>query len=94
MKATPPMHRITTALLFASATMVVCGRAQEKKDLTYDQIFNNGEPRLTKPIPAFMGWKDGSHFIRLEAAKGTRKLSVVDAASGRAEPYRRMEAYR
>ena len=88
------MHRITTALLLAISSFAVCGTAQEKKDLTYDQIFNDGEPRLTKPIPAFMGWKDGSHFIRLEAAKGTRKLSVVDAASGRAEPYRRMEAYR
>ena len=47
--------------------------AQEKKLLTFDQLFRNGQPRLTKSLPVVTGWTDDEHFVETlqrEAGEG------------------------
>ena len=58
---------------------------QEKKPLSYEQIYRNGEPRLTKPVPLITGWADDQHYL-LVKGRGEGVVSV-DAASGAETPY-------
>jgi dipeptidyl-peptidase-4 len=65
--------------------------AQEKKPLTFEQIYRNGEPRLIKTLPFVTGWADDSHYIQ---SKGRGEGSVlVDAGTGKESPYHDLSAY-
>jgi dipeptidyl-peptidase-4 len=94
--------RIPSGIQFAGAlclALLIAARspAQEKKLLTFDQIFRNGEPRITTTLPAVTGWKDDGHFVETPRGEGRPPDApsyLVDAASGNREPYRDMEAYR
>ncbi len=59
--------------------------AQEKKPLTFEQIYRNGEPRLTKPVPFVVGWADDQHYL-LAKGRGEGVVSV-DVSTGTETPY-------
>lgn len=64
-------------LLIAGPTL-----AQQKKTLTFDQIFTRPVP-ITEPLPAIRGWADKSHYIE---TRNGQTLSV-DAKTGRTATY-------
>jgi dipeptidyl-peptidase-4 len=71
--------------------------AQKKKLPTFDQLFRNGEPRLTTTLPVVTGWADEEHFVesrQREGGEGRGSSFLVDATTGKTEPYREMESYR
>jgi dipeptidyl-peptidase 4 len=90
-----PVHLALGAVLLFSVASP--GQAQEKKLLTFDQIFKNGEPRLTTMLPAVTGWTDDEHYIESAPREGPDRRgssSLVDARTGKRVPYRDMEQYR
>jgi dipeptidyl-peptidase 4 len=94
-------NRPAQALLIAAiagASLVSPVFAQEKKLLTFDQIFKNREPRLTTPLPAVTGWADDGHYIESPPREGggarPGRSFLIDAQTGKREAYRDMEPYR
>ena len=90
-----PLRRIAGAFILIS--IALAATAQEKKLLSFDQIFRNGEPRLTKILPAVAGWTDDDHFVETAQGEGPARLGgsfLVEARTGKRVPYRDMEQYR
>lgn len=65
-----------------SLLVVLPTAAQEKKELTFDQIFTQ-PVSMTAPLPAVRGWADGRHYIE---NRNGQSLSV-DAKTGKTSPY-------
>jgi dipeptidyl-peptidase-4 len=55
---------------------------------SFAQIFRNGEPRLTRTLPAITGWTDDTHFLETRRPPAVPRPStiLVDAASGSEQP--------
>jgi hypothetical protein len=82
-----------TLLIVAAATQLL---SQEKKPLSYDQIFKNGEPRLTKPLPNIIGWGDDNHYLEMKKkdTDSVQKVYAVDIKSGKDKVYRDLNVYK
>ena len=83
--------------VFLGVSLLSPAPAQEKKLLTFDQIFRNGEPRVTTNLPVVTGWTDDEHFVETrpkEGGEGRGGSFLVDAKTGKRETYRDMESYR
>jgi dipeptidyl-peptidase-4 len=94
-KRRPALHLLIAAVI--GMVLLPPASAQEKKSLTFDQIFRNGEPRITTSLPVVTGWTDDDHFVETrprEGGEGRGGLFLVDAKTGKREPYRNMESYR
>ncbi|GEP94887.1 S9 family peptidase [Chitinophaga cymbidii] len=65
-----------------SLLAVLPAAAQEKKELTFDQIFTH-PVSITEPLPQIRGWADKSHYIE---TRNGQSLSV-DARTGKTSPY-------
>jgi dipeptidyl-peptidase-4 len=63
--------------------------AQEKKDLTFEQIFKSGNTALTKPLPTIVNWADEEHYLEMRMDSTTRRSQAwkVDARTGKATIY-------
>jgi dipeptidyl-peptidase-4 len=72
------------------------GTGQEKKRLTFDQIFKNAEPRLLRQLPNITGWADDEHYLKAERRDGRRDsvVSAVNVKTGQEHPYRDLGQYR
>jgi dipeptidyl-peptidase 4 len=70
--------------------------AQQLKTLTFDQIFKNGEPRLTTPLPTIVSWLDDRHYLLTKRTPGADRPRqvVVDAETGSETPARDLGMYR
>ncbi len=77
-------NRIWSLCVFALIALPLVAAAQEKKQLTYDQAFNRGEPKLLGTLPRIEKWLDGQNYLetRADQAKGTQALYKVNAATG------------
>jgi len=64
--------------------------AQQKKQLTADQIFKNAEPRITVQLPTISRWLDDTHYLEMKRKTGETRPSPVsvDAKSGAEVPYK------
>ena len=84
---------LTVALGFLAA--VISLPAQEKKRLTFEQIFKNAEPRLIKSLPNIIGWSDDNHYLEMKKKEGdkTAKVYAIDVVSGEEKVYRDLEQY-
>ena len=71
------------------------GKAQEKKRLTFEQIFKNAEPKLTKSLPNIIGWADDMNYLEMKKKEGdkTNKVYAINAVSGEEKVYRDLEQY-
>jgi dipeptidyl-peptidase-4 len=70
---------LTATALFTSGV-----QAQEKKDLTFGQIFKGEASGVSKPLPAIRGWADDTHYIEM---RSDGKAWKVDAQTASATPY-------
>ncbi len=71
-------------------------QAAGTKRLTYAQAFEYAEPRLTKALPAVLGWADDGHYyeLRTDSSDKVQKLYLVDAETGQATRYLNPEDFR
>jgi dipeptidyl-peptidase-4 len=70
--------------------------AQEKKRLTYEQIFKGAEPKITKSLPNITDWADDSHYLELKKKDGDERAKVysVGVKSGEEKIYSDLEQYK
>ncbi|MCJ7553418.1 MAG: DPP IV N-terminal domain-containing protein, partial [Ignavibacteriaceae bacterium] len=56
-------------------------QAQDKQ-LTFNQVYLFGQPRLLKPSPQLKGWYDDEHYIQSKNENGKALLLTVNASTG------------
>ncbi len=80
----------------AGASMQERAGAQEKKTLTFEQIFNNAEPRLLQRLPTISGWADDSHYLETRRKEGDDRprLYSVDLKTGEEKPHHDLSEFR
>lgn len=63
--------------------------AQEKKDLTFEQIFKGAKTALAKPLPAIINWADENSYLEMRMDSSTRRSQAwkIDARTGKATIY-------
>jgi dipeptidyl-peptidase-4 len=66
--------------------------SQEKKRLTFEQIFLGAGPHLSEPLPACRGWKDDTHYLLAKQPGGG--VVSVDEAHGQETPYHDLSAFK
>jgi dipeptidyl-peptidase-4 len=73
----------TTAIFFFSVSSSILP-AQEKKQLTFEQIFKGAEPRIVQALPMIIGWSDDRHYLESKKKEGDdhAKVYAVDAETG------------
>jgi dipeptidyl-peptidase 4 len=81
---------------FALILFSLSASAQEKKPLTFDQIFKNAEPRVTSQLPMVTGWANDRQYLEMRRGREGKKggLFAVDAVSGADTLYHDLEPYR
>jgi len=70
--------------------------AQQLKTLSFEQIFKNAEPRITKSLPTVTAWLDDQHYLLSKRVPGEERPHqvAVDAGSGAETPYRDLQQYK
>jgi dipeptidyl-peptidase-4 len=79
-------------LLVISIVLFTCSSSTlfaQKKDFSYQQLFENAKTDVSKPLPTITKWLDDDHYIenRKDEGDGKMKLMSVDVKSGKAVPY-------
>ncbi|HCV42970.1 MAG TPA: peptidase S9 family protein, partial [Bacteroidetes bacterium] len=83
--------------LALSLLLFLCSlSAQEKKKLTYEQIFKSAEPKVTQSLPDISGWSDDSHYLEMKKKEGDDRVKVysVDVRNGEESIYSDLEQYK
>jgi dipeptidyl-peptidase 4 len=82
---------LAVALVAVLPSGILC--AQQSMSLTFEQIFKNAEPRITRPLPAAPTWLDDRHYLLSKRATGEEqpRQVMVDAESGTETPYRDLQ---
>ena len=52
-------------LCFFLAALAVVASAQQKKRLTFEQIYGRAETELFKSLPEITGWEDDTHYLEM-----------------------------
>jgi hypothetical protein len=53
----------------------------QQKQLTFNQVYMFGEPRLLKPLPQLKGWYDDQHYLKSKSENGKSLLVKVNASN-------------
>ena len=71
-------------LSFLLLVLAVLASAQQKKRLTFDQVYRGAETGLSNPMPSITGWEDDTHYLETRRKDGEpAKYYSVDAKSGK-----------
>ncbi len=57
----------------------------QNKQLTFNQVYMFGEPRLLKPLPQLKGWYDDLHYLKSKSENGKSLLVKVNAVTDKEE---------
>jgi dipeptidyl-peptidase 4 len=70
--------------------------AQEKKLMTFEQLFKNADPKLTNVPPSLLGWDDDNHYLERKKMDGDMmpKVYSIDVKNGKAVLYRDLSQYK
>ncbi len=60
---------------------------QQKKNFTYKQAFEFGEPRLTAPLPRITGWLDDEYYLERKTVDDSQVIFKVSVATGEESIY-------
>jgi len=78
-------------LAMLSFSLVTSNLWGQKKQLTYNQVFQRAEPRLLGALPRIQGWLDDDHYLELKSeevdGKDVNKLVKVNALTGEAADF-------
>ena len=82
------LHWISRCVAFLVCFTALCpagSKAQPKERLSFEQIFKNADPLITKPLPAITKWVDGHRYLESRKETGLDRplLTIVDAATGK-----------
>ncbi len=82
---------LTGIILFFSVST-----AQEKKTLSFDQIFKGAEPKVTTMLPNISGWADDNSYLETKKKEGDSRMKVyaVNLKNGSEKEHRDLEAYK
>jgi len=78
----------TICILLAGIIILMipgCIQQVAKKRLTYEQVYERGEPQLTGSLPGIQGWLDDEHYLELITVDEDEKVSnlmKVNVATG------------
>ena len=64
----------------------ISARAQQKKELTFNEVFVKPPKEIINPVPFQKGWADNTHYIEYRGEGKESKPYTVDAKTGEAEP--------
>ena len=54
----------------------------QDKQLTFNQVYMFGEPRILKPLPRLQGWFDDDHYLMQKRDATTSAIVKVNAKTG------------
>ena len=54
----------------------------QNKQLTFNQVYMFGEPRILKPFPRLQGWIDEDHYLMQKRDATTSAIVKVNAKTG------------
>lgn len=77
---TSKMSHLVLVIIILLCAFTDFNKAQEKQ-LTFNQVYMFGEPRLLKPLPQIKGWFDDQHYIKSKSENGKSLLVAVNAAT-------------
>lgn len=86
-------RKLLFIILIMSAGMMLqySDAGAQKKNLTYKQVFNFSEPRLTGQLPRIEGWLDSDNYLEVksdQAKPGSKPaLMKVNASTGKGEAF-------
>lgn len=65
----------------------------QKKELTFNQVYMFGEPRLFNQLPRNITWLDDENYLQQKRIDGSNAVVKVNAASGKEEIYLKYSDY-
>jgi dipeptidyl-peptidase-4 len=83
------------AVISVSLLLSAVVHAQPGSTLTFEQVFKNAEPGITRPLPNISGWADDRHYLELKKKEGDDRprLYIVDAETGTDSVYHDLKPY-
>ena len=79
-------------LLFSSLLIIsIFSAFSQKRDLSFQQIFGDQRPQLSRPLPQIITWTDDDHYVELRTddthGAGRSRPMKVEARTGNSVPY-------
>jgi dipeptidyl-peptidase 4 len=87
------MNKIATAILLLILSCSLSGLSQ-KKELSFDEIFGDQRPGISRPLPRIITWTDDDHYVEIredDTPNGRYRPMKVEAKTGKAVPYEAVE---
>ncbi len=83
------MRKWKTPVLSLVLLLITVAATAQKKDFTYDQLFNGQPLNLQKQLPVINKWVDDDHYLenKKDEADGKMKIMSVDVKTGKAVPF-------
>ncbi len=78
----------TAGIVLFTGTLAfsISALAQQKKDLTFNEVFVKAPKEIINPLPAQKGWAGNTHYIEYRGEGKESKPFTVDAKTGQAVP--------
>lgn len=68
--------------LFSLSLVLFASPHAQDKQITYQQAFKGGQPRLFSPLPQLKGWFDDSHYLEVKRSTDSLTLAKINAETG------------
>ncbi len=81
MQLSSKLLRLTLFIIILITGFNLLVQAQDKQ-LTFNQVYLFGQPRLLKPSPQLKGWYDDQHYIQSKNENGKALLVAINASTG------------
>ena len=84
----PLMNKVATAIIFIVLSSL--SAASQKKELSFDEIFGEQRPAISRPLPRIVTWIDDNHYVEIredDTPNGRYRPMKVEAKTGKAVPY-------
>jgi len=83
-------------ILFSISFLSILTPAQDKKPLSFEQIFKSAEPKVTAMLPTVSGWADDNSYLETKKKEGDDRAKVyaVELKSGKDKLYRDLDVFK
>ena len=80
------INNLRIILLSSALALTISAHAQQKKELSFKDVFTSPVKDILNSIPTYRGWADDTHYIEYRNEGGQNKPYTVDVKSGEAVP--------